>query len=355
MILRLLRDGVVRLGAVYKLVSSVNTVAIDNFDIDTAMKIAVLVLEGVFDTGLATVLDALTTANELAELTGMRTPGFDISVVGLRPLVKSALGFQVPARDPAEAPAPDWVIVPALGSKMADQLVPALAQDDVIASRNILRVWVNGGARLAAACTGTFVLAESGLLDGQEATTTWWLTPLFRQRYPNVQLDAHRIIVPSGIVLTAGAALSHLDLALWLIRQSSPELATLVAKYLVFDSRSSQSPYVISDHLTHSDPLVERFERWVRERLNTAFSLDAVADDLATSKRTLSRRLNKVLGKTPVEYIQDLRIERAVYLLKTSKHSVDRIAEQVGYADGVTLRTLLRRRLGKGVRELRAA
>ena len=213
----------------------------------------------------------------------------------------------------------------------------------------------SGGARVAAACTGTFVLAESGLLDGGEATTTWWLSPLFRQRYPHVHLDAHRIVVPSGGALTAGAALSHLDLALWLIRNNSPELAALVAKYLVFDSRLSQSAYAISDHLSHSDPLVERFDRWVREHLDAAISLDVVADALATTTRTLTRRLNAVLGKTPVEYIQDLRIERAVHLLKTSKLTVDRIAEQVGYADGHTLRTLLRRRIGKGVRELRGS
>jgi transcriptional regulator GlxA family with amidase domain len=156
-------------------------------------------------------------------------------------------------------------------------------------------------------------------------------------------------------VLTAGAALSHLDLALWLIRNNSPELAALVARYLVFDSRLSQSAYAISDHLSHSDPLVERFDRWVREHLQTAIALDVAADALATSTRTLTRRLNAVLGKTPVEYIQDLRIERAVQLLRTSKLTVDRIAEQVGYADGVTLRTLLRRRIGKGVRELRGS
>ncbi|MGF7132913.1 transcriptional regulator GlxA family with amidase domain [Paraburkholderia sp. EB58] len=93
----------------------------------------------------------------------------------------------------------------------------------------------------------------------------------------------------------------------------------------------------------------------MREHLHTAIAIDVVAEILATSQRTLTRRLDAVLGKTPIEYIQDLRIERAVHLLKTNKLTVDRIAEQVGYADGQTLRTLLRRRLGKGVRELRAS
>ena len=318
------------------------------------MKIAVLALEGVFDTGLATVLDALAMANELACAAEVRLPEFEVAVVGVRPQVHSALGLQVPVRDAAAMPAPAWVVVPALGAKTPDALVPALARDDVADALTILRRWADGGARLAAACVGTFVLAEGGLLDGHDATTSWWLTPLFRQRYPRVTLDAHRIVVPSGAVLTAGAALSHIDLMLWLIRQNSPELSTLVAKYLVFDTRPSQAAYVIADHLAHADPLVERFDRWVRARLDAPLTLDQAAAALATSKRTLSRRLRDVLGKTPFEYVQDLRIERAVHLLKTSRQSVDRIAEQVGYADGVTLRTLLRRRLGKGVRELRA-
>jgi transcriptional regulator GlxA family with amidase domain len=314
----------------------------------------VLALEGVFDTGLATVLDAFATANELARVAGIDIPPFDVRLAGVRPQVRSGLGLQVPVCEVAQVPAPAWVIVPAISTKMPEVLVPALARDDVADALPVLRAWADGGARMGAACIGTFVLAETGLLDGHEATTTWWLTPLFRQRYPAVKLDAHRIVVPSGSVLTAGAALSHIDLALWLIRQSSPELSALVARYLIFDTRPSQSAYVIADHLTHADPLVERFDRWVRERLDTAITLDAAAEALATSKRTLSRRLNDVLGKTPIAYIQDLRIERAVHLLKTSKHSVDRIAEQVGYADGVTLRALLRKRLGKGVRELRA-
>ncbi|WP_250625990.1 GlxA family transcriptional regulator [Pinirhizobacter soli] len=317
------------------------------------MRISVLALEGLFDTGLTTVLDALAMANRLAQWTGIRTPGFEVTLVGVRPQVHTALGLRVPVREITHTPKPDYVIVPAIADMTAETLLPALGRDDVIDALGALRSWHGTGARLAAACTGTFVLAESGLLDGSEATTTWWLSPVFRQRYPDVRLNAHRIVVPSGTMVTAGAALSHLDLALWLIRGNSPELAALVAKYLVFDSRLSQSGYVMSDHLAHSDPMVERFDRWVREHLDTTLTLDSIAEALGTSKRTLSRRLDDVLGKTPFEFIQDLRIERAVHLLKTGKSSVDQIAVQVGYADGATLRTLLRRRLGKGIRELR--
>src|SRR5258708_32241435 len=127
-----------------------------------------------------------------------------------------------------------------------------------------LRKWGGRGALPAAACIGTFVLAEAGLLDGEEATTTWWLSPLFRQRYPRVRLDESRILVQSNAVGTAGAALSHLDLALALIRRARPELANLTARDLGVAVRTSQSIYSIPDHLAHADPLTPQFERWAR-------------------------------------------------------------------------------------------
>jgi transcriptional regulator GlxA family with amidase domain len=218
--------------------------------------------------------------------------------------------------------------------------------------------WLTGqrdsGALIAAACTSTFVLAEAGLLNEQSATTTWWLAPFFRSRYPRVRLDESRMLVESTPYITAGAALGHLDLALWFVRRCSPTLANQTARYLVVDPRPSQAVFVIPDHLAHSDPIVERFERWAREHLGKGFSLDAAAIAVGASERTLARRLRTVLGKTPLSYFQDLRVEHAVHLLQTSAESVEQIAGRVGYADGVTLRSLLRRRLGRGVRELRA-
>ena len=317
------------------------------------MNITVLALDSVFDTGLAAVLDAFTTANELAPMLEAPQPAFNVTLAGQRPAVRSAQGMQLPVVPLASAPVPDLLILPAIGRKMPEPLEAALSSAEVADAGDALRGLAGRGVRIAAACIGTFVLAESGLLDGAEATTTWWLTPMFRQRYPLVRLDAQRMVVASGQFITAGAALSHLDMSLALIRQASPELAAMVARYLIVDARPAQSAYIISDHLAHADPLVTGFDRWVRQHLAQGFNLEAAAMALATSKRTLARRLQEVLGKTPVNYVQDLRIERAVHLLKTSDQNVDRIAEQVGYRDGVTLRTLLRRKLGKGLREIR--
>jgi transcriptional regulator GlxA family with amidase domain len=272
--------------------------------------------------------------------------------VGVRRAVKTSQGLGVPVQAVGSR-TPDCVVVPALGVKMPVPLEAALARPDVRDASAVLRHWAHRGATMTAACIGTFVMAESGLLDHQRATTTWWLTPLFRRRYPSVLLDESNMIVQSGRFVTAGAALSHMDLALWLVRGVSPQLAALTAKYLIVDSRPSQAAYALADHLVHSDAIVQRFETWARARLTRGFSLDEAARAVGTSKRTLARRMQSVLGTSPLSYFQSLRVERAVHLLRTTGASVDEVATRVGYADGVTLRALLRRRLKLGIKEIR--
>jgi len=316
------------------------------------MRVDILTLDAVFDLGLAAVLDVLRTANELIALSGLDVARFEPRVVAVRRTVKTSHGLGVPVR-PAGTRAPDCVFIPALAFKMPEELEAALSRPDIADAADVLRRWSRQGALVAAACIGTFVLAESGLLDGQRATTTWWLAPLFRKRYPTVDLDESNMIVKSGRVVTAGAALGHLDLALWLVRSVSPQLASLTAKYLLVDSRPLQSAYAMADHLVHDDPIVQRFEGWARGRLARGFSLDEAAKASGASKRTLARHMQEVLGKSPLGYFQSLRVERAVHLLKTGKASVDEIAARVGYRDGATLRSLLRRRLNVGVKELR--
>ena len=317
------------------------------------MNISILVLEGLFDTGLTVTLDALTLANKFAVQMMGGAPPFDVSVVGVRKKVKTAQGFIIPVKSPSDVAKPDWVIVPALSTGSPDVLVPALARRDVCDAKVQLQKWYVEGSQIAASCIGSFILAETGLLDGHQATTTWWLAPLFRQRYPRVLLDESRMLVTAERIVTAGAAMGHLDLALWLIRQSSPELANVVSRYLLADIRSAQAPYIIPNHLAQADPLILRFERWSRDHLKDGFSLQEAAKALATSGRTLQRRCESVLGKSPLSYFQDLRVEHARSLLQGSSLDLEAIAAEVGYVDGATLRTLLRQRLGRGVRDLR--
>jgi transcriptional regulator GlxA family with amidase domain len=319
-----------------------------------AMRIDVLVLDDVFDLGLSAVLDTFQTANELIEASNLAVPPFEVRIVGVRRAVKTSRGLRVPVVGAGKR-TPDCVVVPAIGFKMPGPLENALTRPDVKDASEALRQWARRGAMMTAACVGTFVMAESGLLDGHHATTTWWLAPLFRKRYPAVLLDESNMIVTSGKLVTAGAALSHMDLALFLVRGVSPKLASLVGSYLIVDSRPSQSAYALTDHLIHSDPLVQRFEGWARAKLAHGFSLDGAAKAVGASKRTLARHMNNVLGKSPLSYFQSLRVERAVHLLKTSSASVDEVAERVGYADGTTLRVLLRRQLRLGIKEIRRA
>jgi transcriptional regulator GlxA family with amidase domain len=316
------------------------------------MRVHVLALDGVFDLGLSAVLDAFQTANELAEMSALSRERFDVKIVGVTKSIKTSQGLTVPVQA-IGSKAPDCVVVPAIGFKMPERLEAALARPDVQDAAVLLLQWARKGAMMTAACIGTFVMAESGLLDHQRATTTWWLVPMFRQRYPTVSLDESQMIVKSGRFVTAGAALSHMDLALWIIRGVSPRLASLTAKYLIVDSRPSQSAYALTDHLIHSNPIVQRFEEWARARLKHGFSLDDAARAVGSSKRTLARHMHAVMGKSPLSYFQSLRVERAVHLLKTGNASVDEVAARVGYADGTTLRNLLRRRLKLGIKEIK--
>jgi transcriptional regulator GlxA family with amidase domain len=324
------------------------------FDIILAMRVHVLVLDDVFDLGLSAVLDTFQTANELLEASALSIERFDVRTVAVRRRIRTAQGLAIPVGR-ADRRTPDCVVVPAIGYKMPGPLEKALSRPDVRDAAQLLREYAKRGATIAAACIGTFVMAESRLLDGHAATTTWWLAPVFRRRYPDVTLEDSSMVVRSGPFVTAGAALGHMDLALWLVRRVSPQLASLAAQYLIVDSRPSQSAYALTDHLVHADPLVGKFESWVRANLAHGFSLDEAARAVGCSTRTLARRLQAVLGRSPLEYFQSVRVERAVHLLKTTGASVDEIAERVGYADGVTLRTLLRRRLHAGVKQIRAA
>src|SRR6185369_9001151 len=222
------------------------------------------------------------------------------------------LGLQTALAPASLRPRPDAIIVPALGAKTPPALAEALERRDVR----------DAGALLRAACTATFLLGAASVLEGRSATTSWWLAPLFRERFPTVELDESRMLVESSGVVTAGAALAHLDLALWLVRMRSPELASATARYLTFDARPSQASYVIPDHLAHSDPLVEKFESWARRHL-ADFSMSAAARAVGASERTLQRRLHRVLGRSPLAFVQDLRVEKAVHLLQTTDASVE--------------------------------
>ncbi|MUZ66450.1 GlxA family transcriptional regulator, partial [Agrobacterium vitis] len=269
---------------------------------------------------------------------------FHVTTVAVRDNIRSTLGMIVPIKAITCDMKPDWIVVPALPLMEPAELIRELHRDDVRETQEHLVRWQADGVGIASACVGTFVLAEAGLLRGGEATTSWSLAPFFRQRYPNIRLQDSKMLVISNSIVTAGAAMGHLDLALWLVRQASPELARLVSSYVLADMRSSQAPYIIDNHLARADPLISRFEHWSRDNLKSGFSLQDAASALATSVRTLQRRCEAVMGKSPLAYFQDLRVERAQWLLRRGGLDLDAIAAEVGYSDGATIRALIRQR-----------
>lgn len=317
------------------------------------MLIYVLTLDGVFDTGLAALQDSFAVADQLGRNADSRFGGLTSIRVGVGGSVRTAQGLKVPVSRASDLDVPDVVVVAALGAKTPEALLRLFQRRDIGRAGQLLWRWKKSGATIAAACTGTFILAEAGLLDGKLSTTSWWLGPFFRSRYPAVELDDSRMLINSDDVITAGAALAHFDLALWIIRRSSPAIASMTARYLIAEPSFSQSIYVIPNHLTLNDPVVERFDVWARTNLSSGLSLQAAAKAIGASPRTLARKTKLVLGKPPLAYIQSLRIERAVHLLQTTKDSIEDIANVVGYKDSVTLRALLRRKLGRSASEIR--
>ncbi|WP_179080834.1 GlxA family transcriptional regulator [Streptomyces rectiverticillatus] len=311
------------------------------------MKISVLVVDGVFDSGLASVLDVLQTANELRHEVPQPPPPWAVACVSpYTTTVRTAAGHRVDAVHPEAAPVPEALVVPGVGHRRAGPLAEWVASPDRAAERELVRRARATRTALAAACTGTFLLAESGVLDGQPATTTWWLAPGFRQRYPEVLLDETRILAHAPGVTTAGAATAHLDLALSLVRDRSPALAELTARYLLIDTRPAQTGYAVPSHLARTDPLVAGYERWVREHLEQPLRIADVARGLGVSERTLQRAVDRVLGMSPLRFAQRIRLEQAAHLLRTTALPTDAVARRVGYENATTLTTLLRERLG---------
>ncbi|MCX4586742.1 GlxA family transcriptional regulator [Streptomyces sp. NBC_01481] len=317
------------------------------------MDVSVLVYDGVFDSGLSAILDVLAGANAMRGEIPHPPPAWQVTTIGFRRRVRTGAGHIVTTQPAVEAKRADLLLVPALAERRPDDLLAHVSGPASAALRDLVAETRERGTPLASACTGTFLLAESGVLDGRKATTSWWLAPVFRQRYPAVTIDETRMVTTSDGVTTAGAAFGHVDLALAIVRMSSPALADLVARYLVVDKRPSQSAYTIPSALAQSDPLVAAFERWARQHLDEPVSVVDAARSLGVSERTLQRTVRRVLGTSPVRFVQDLRVEQASHLLRTTDLSLESIAGKVGYEHANTLRILLRERTGSTAGALR--
>ena len=306
------------------------------------MQIGVVAVSACWDSGLVTILDVLRGANNARLVVDRDIPEFEVCTVSSgREPVRTAGGLIVPIDytiDDKRLIELDLLVVPALAVNTANGVVDALLREDIRVVRSAVRDWARDGRPLAAACTGTFVLADAGILDSRRATTSWWLADEFRRRYPRVVLDMSSMVIADGQITTAGAAFAHIDLAMHLVASVSPQLADATAGALLFDQRPARSIQAADAYLSSADPLLVDFEAWIRANLNREITIPDAAFAIGTTRRTLERRIREQLGLTPYALVQRLRIERAQHLRKTTSLSLDKIAGMVGYGSASALR-----------------
>ncbi len=317
-------------------------------------RVFVVALDGVLDAALGVTLDVLAAANRIAAELGRPRP-FSVRLISGRNYVVSGTGLRIGTHGRmAGRDRPDVVVLPGLNIPSRTELEAALGRNDVRAAESYIVRHAARGAVICAACSATFLCAESGLLDGGAATTSWWLAPAFRARYPRVDLRDDALVVESGRVVTAGAALSQIDLMLWLVRRvAGPQVAELCVRYLVAGERTSQAHHALVDQLRHDSEAVRRTETYVRKNLARRLSVAELARAAGTSPRTLARRTRQAVGLSPLGFVRRMRAERAAHLLATTQESFDGIAARVGYQDSGTLRQLLRRVFNATARALR--
>jgi transcriptional regulator GlxA family with amidase domain len=212
-----------------------------------------------------------------------------------------------------------------------------------------LRSQWNIGAWVGANCTGTFLLAQSGLLDGRAATTTWWLDRQFRSRYPKANLHFRSALTEADRIICAGATATYLLQAIRIVdRFMGPTIASECAKSMLIDvSHTGQIPYLpLLTETDHTDSVVSRAQHWLQKNMAGDVTISDLARAVAVSDRTLVRRFGTAIGQTPLGYLQALRLQAARALLEAGDMSVQSIATQVGYSDVSSFSRLFRHGVG---------
>ncbi len=209
-----------------------------------------------------------------------------------------------------------------------------------------------GGAVIATVCTGSLLLAESGLLDGRTCAGHWAYTELFAQAYPQIRFLPGAILdrssEPEGVI-TAGGVTSWQDLALHLIaRFCGPEQAARTAKvYLFGGHEDGQLPFAaMTRRVRTQDAVIRDCLGWIDDRCSVPNPVSAMAERSGLTPRTFARRFQAATGQRPIDYVHALRVERARQLLETGSDAVDDIGYAVGYEDPTFFRRLFRRTTG---------
>ncbi len=212
-----------------------------------------------------------------------------------------------------------------------------------------LRAMYDGGATICAACTGANLAAETGLLDGNEATVHWVVEHEFRARFPDIRLRIDEVLVVSGDggrLVTSGAATAWHDMALYVIaRHVGPATAQSVARFLLFEwHRDGQAAFhVFNPPTDHGDAAVLAAQRAIAEHFAVAAPVEEMVRWSGLAPRTFKRRFTAATEHTPIAYVQRVRVEHAKRLLETSEQPIEEISWTVGYEDPASFRRLFKR------------
>lgn len=270
---------------------------------------------------------------------------FDVEIVAFSDPVESRTSrFPiVPHHTIGEIDQTDVVIVPA--SAVAASWEPGRHPEIV----SWIQDMYQKGAVVCSACSGGLLLAETGLLDGYEATTHWNETQRFRDHFPRVRLDLGRELVVAGKdrrLVTSGAYSAWHDLALYLIsRYSGKEVAQAVARFFMLQWHSDgQTPYLrFEPDTTHGDPPILRAQAWIAEHWQEPEVITGLNDVAELNERTFTRRFRQATGHSPSTYLQHTRVDKAKDLLEQTTDSVESICWAVGYDDPASFRRLFKR------------
>jgi len=317
----------------------------------------ILAVDGVFDSSLAVTLNILSSAKKIHEIHCQGLVSTQVKTCSpLGKKLKTGEGLELKVDTKLDAiKSGDYIIVPGLGindSLSLEGFLSSKKGDQVIA---FLKRMYDSGSTMVSSCSATFLFAEAGIFDNQSATTCWWLSGVFRAKYPQVNLQTDQMIVSGKRYICAGAAMAQADLMMAVIRSIYGEkTARLTADYLLIDQRQFQSQYIHSGLVARSNPLVGKAELWIRNNIMNKFSITDVANALGVSTRTLARRFVETTGESPIKFIQRIRVEYVIHYLETTNYSFEKIATKVGYQDISSLRRVLYEITGKSPRQLRA-
>ncbi len=212
-----------------------------------------------------------------------------------------------------------------------------------------LREQYGRGAHIASMCTGSFVLAATGLLDGKEATTHWGAAEVFRQLFPKVNLKPEKLIVDSGDLYCAGAFTACYDLSLYLVaKYVGYNVAAESAKTLIHDiGRISQTPYSsFNFQRNHTDDSILQTQRKLEKNYSDDLDIDNLAQEVGMSRRTFERRFKTATGETCLQYLQKVRVEVAKQILEEKSSSFDEVSYEVGYENSSFFRKIFQKQTG---------